>query len=354
MLLFTLFACASPSVSLVEARDLGVLPYPQAVQARDGGYSGTFQGRSVWLYGDTILNQDAEDGSRWRHNTFSWTRDARASDGLDGFEEPLDEAGAPLELFVSTEAEAAYNALHAGEDCAETPCGAREVLWPMAMVEDPARDRALVFFVKIHGEPGAWNFFSRGHGVAIWDDPDGHPWRPEPGVDPEHPTLLFPGDTDNYGAAALVEGDHVYTYACDTDGWGKPCRVGRAPLATVEVREDWRFWDGEAWSADIGDAAEVFDGASQMSVQWNEALGMYLALYVPGLTDTITLRTAPAPEGPWSREVALMETLPAAEDWVYCGIGHPEYDDGANLYVTYYRTTEPWHGEVRLVELTLE
>jgi hypothetical protein len=69
--------------------------------------------------------------------------------------------GAPEEFFPETEEEHAYNVAHSGEGC-EEPCGGREVLWPMDAVEDTANSRVLAFYVKIHGEPGAWNFFPEG------------------------------------------------------------------------------------------------------------------------------------------------------------------------------------------------
>ena len=159
MLLAALIACA-PELSLLQATDLGPLEQSDTIKGRDGGYSVTFGDRSVWLYGDTMLSLEGEDGSAWRDNTWSWTTDLDVSDGVAGFVEPLDSVGAPQELFAETEEEAAYNAAHSeaimGEDC-EDPCGGREVLWPMAGVETEAG--VLVFYVKIHGEPGEWNFF---------------------------------------------------------------------------------------------------------------------------------------------------------------------------------------------------
>jgi hypothetical protein len=44
-----------PGFSIVSATDLGVLETTPSIRGRDGGYSATFSGRSVWLYGDTIL-----------------------------------------------------------------------------------------------------------------------------------------------------------------------------------------------------------------------------------------------------------------------------------------------------------
>ena len=41
------------------------------VRARDGGYSGSVWGHSVWVFGDTVLAAPDEDGLTWHHNSFS-------------------------------------------------------------------------------------------------------------------------------------------------------------------------------------------------------------------------------------------------------------------------------------------
>jgi hypothetical protein len=50
-----LLAChPKAEVAVVATRDLGPLETTSAIKARDGGYSVAFQGKTVWLYGDTI------------------------------------------------------------------------------------------------------------------------------------------------------------------------------------------------------------------------------------------------------------------------------------------------------------
>lgn len=354
-----LAACGyRPDVEVVATRDLGPLETTAAVKARDGGYSVGFRGRTAWLYGDTILSLAGVDGSSWRDNSWSWTPDLDASDDLAGFDEPVDGLGAPEEFFPETEAEAAYNSAHAGDPCAEAPCGAREVLWPMDAVLDRERDRVLAFYVKIHGEPGAWNFWSLGSGVAIWDDPDEAPDRPEARPGTTDPTLLFDAPHP-FGTAALVHEGVLFAYACvaSGDGWTTPCRLGRVDPAEVMDPEAWRYWGGSGWTADLAAAAAVLDGNAQLTVHWNPFLDRFLAVHVDWVTDDVVLRTAEAPEGPWSDPVLAFTALPAAGDgWIYCGLGHDELqrEEGRFEYVSYYRSTGDWTGEVRLVEVEVD
>ncbi|MBI2889366.1 MAG: DUF4185 domain-containing protein [Nitrospirae bacterium] len=343
---------------------MGALPATAAVKGRDGGYSVLFGKKSVWLYGDTVLSLVGEDGSAWRDNSWSWTEDTSAADGLAGFSEPVDSLGAPQEFFPETDDEAAFNRAHSGTDC-QTPCMARRVLWPMDLVEDRKRSRVLIFYEKIYGEPGAWNFYAIGFGVAVWRDITALPERPVIRPESAEPTLLFDGEQDNFGDAALIVDDTLYAYAC-SEGTGvgkpavpvmagKPCRLGRVVLEQVLDRGAWRFWDGSGWSDDLSHAGPVFEGSSQLTVHWNEHLQQYLAAYIAEPFDHFILRTAPAPEGPWSSAHDVFTAQKAAEGWVYCGLLHKEYsrEGGRIEYATYFRSTGPWTGEIRLVELEL-
>ncbi len=342
---------------MVSAKDLGVLPTHPGIRGRDGGYGGTFAGRSVWLYGDTVLEEAAADGRRWRHNSWSATTDFDASDGLTGFLEPLDAAGAPEEFFPQTIDEQTWNDIHFVDDCTVEPCGSRWAVWPGAMVEDAARARALVFYFLVYAEPGDFNFQGVGSSIAVWDDFDAGPTRPELSPGTKHPTLLFGENEPELGAAALVVGDRVYAYACVTEGLSKPCILARASLADALDHDAWRwFAGGGAWSPRAADARPVLDGNDIMTVTFCPALGVYLAVYSQPLGTRTLLRTAPAPEGPWSRATLAFATRkPEGDATVYDALAHPELarDGGRVQYVSYSRSTGFLESEVRLVELTL-
>lgn len=350
-----LAACAGEDVQLEQAKEMGLLETTTAVKGRDGGYSGLVFGRSVWLYGDTILSLEGEDGSSWRHNSWSFTTDTNAADGLGPFEERVDDLGAPRPFFAGTAEERAFNAAHAGEDC-EDPCGARRALWPGALIWDAEGSRALVFYHKIYGEPGPWNFYGLGSGVAIWTDFEESPVRPEPKVIDGEPTLLFSADEGSFGAAALIHDGFLYAYACD-GGLDKPCLLGRVPPGEVEDRSAWKFYaDDGTWIENVADADPVFDGAPMLDVHYNEHLRRFLALYSRPLSNDVVVRTAPAPEGPWSSETQVFEMEPQHNgDPAYAALAHPELmEDGGRIeYFTYYRGTGDWTGELRVVRLEL-
>ncbi len=347
-----------PGATVAEITDLGIVTTSDTIRGRDGGYSAVFEGRSVWLYGDTTTEIAAADGRNWRHNSWSYTTDLDLSDGLTGFKERNDTAGAPSEFFPQTEKERAFNDIHFIDDCTEEPCGARWAIWPAQMVADDERFRALIFYHKIYAEPGEFNFEGFGTSIAVWNNFEEPPERPVFKPEAEHPTMMFEKDEPSFGSAAVVVDDFMYVYACDLDWVVKPCKVARVPLVDALDRSHWEYWAGsDGWVADLEQAASVFDGNDMMTVSWNSYLNSYLAIYSQPLDAKVMMRTAPAPEGPWSAEAKVFDAeKPEEGEWVYDALAHPEYqrENGRIIYVTYTRNTGFLQSEMRLVEVELE
>ncbi|WP_437898499.1 DUF4185 domain-containing protein [Sorangium sp. So ce124] len=349
-----LAACGGePGPGVESAEEIGVVEKGAWIEGRDGGDSAVVWGKSVWVYGDTVLTQADEAGTNWHHNSFDISDDLDASDGIGGFSSPADSVGAPGYFIAPTADEQAFNDAHAGDDCAEAPCGARWAVWPGAPVFDAARDRALIPYGLIYAEPGDFNFRGVGQSFAIWEGLDEAPERPIVDASAEHPDLLFGEGEPGWGAALVAHGDDLYTFACD-GSLSKPCRLARVPLETPVDRGAFRYFDGDGWSDDAGDAAELFDGAPIMSVSYCEHLGAWLAVYAPPFDHRIVARTAPDLTGPWSDESTLY-TAPE-EHAPYDAVHHVEYeeDGGRVQYITYSRPTSGWFGsEFALVRVVL-
>jgi hypothetical protein len=100
------------------------------------------------------------------------------------------------------------------------------------------------------------------------------------------------------------------------------------------------------------------DTAPALSVHWNEYLGKYLAVYSNQLVSKISIRTAERPEGPWSDSQVVVECVAPTNGkiWSYSGLAHPEFarDNGRVEYLTYYRETGSFTGEMRLVEVSFK
>jgi hypothetical protein len=195
-----------PDVSIVQAKDLRVIPTNPDILGRDGANSALFQGQSVWLYSDTFLAKpDAQDRTLIS-DSWSFTADLNAQSGLSGFQEHLDSTGAPTMILPETAAEQAFNQLHNVNNCQAHPCGARWALWPSSIVVNPANGSALIFYSVISALPGAFNFESIGNSVATWQNLQSQPVRlvQNPALVAGHPDVMFPANQPEFGDASFI------------------------------------------------------------------------------------------------------------------------------------------------------
>jgi hypothetical protein len=348
-------------VRIVAVRDLGVVEVSPVIAMRDCGYSANFQGRSVWIFGDTILEISNEENRTMLCNSWSASYDTDAGDQLSGFSEELDAAGAPLEFFPLTQAERIYNQQHAGEPCQEQPCNAHWAIWPGAIVVDKQKGWAYVFYRKVHVEHGAFAFEHIGHSMAVWKNYEASLERPVFDLVENYPTLFFSEAENGFGSAAFIHDELVYVYGCELDKKDlvKPCRLARVPVADILRREAWRFYSkDDSWSADVSLAADLFKGNDMMSVFYVPYIKRYVAIYSKPMSTTTMIRTAPAPQGPWSLPKVLFNALPPVNDigWIYDSLAHPEFseDQGRIVYITYSRQIAPGQSDMHLIAVELE
>jgi hypothetical protein len=347
-------------VTIGSVRDLGAVESSSLVLMRDCGFSAIFQGKSVWVFGDTFLEYANVDDRRLLCNSWSSTYDLDAGDGIAGFEESVDEVGAPLELFPLTEEEELYNKIHKSEFCAQEPCNAHWAIWPGSIVVDNKKGWAYVFYRKVHVEHGQFNFYHVGHSIAIWKNYSSPAERPIFEYVEGYPTLFFSEGEDGFGSAAMLLGKMVYVYGCELEEGGlvKPCHLGRVPIASILDRSAWSFYDGTGnWSPQVSQAVNIFDGNDMMSVFHDSYIDRYVAIYSQPMDTRVMIRTAVNPEGPWSNPMELFTALAPDNDvgWVYDALAHPEFsqDFGRIIYVTYSRQTGHLAAEMRLVAVEL-
>lgn len=350
-----------PALTVISTSDLGTIPTNPDILGRDGALSTMFQGYSVWLYGDTFLAEPNADGRGLISDSWSYTTDLNAADGISGFQERLDSIGAPEMILPETSAEYSFNQAHNGNPCEEEPCGARWALWPSSIVDDPVNNRALIFYMLVYAQPGAFNFQAIGNSVATWQDFSQSPERPNfnPAIVPDHPDLMFNQNEPSFGSAALINNGTLYIYGCGvpSDSNDKGCRLAQVDPANVLDPTAWTFYAGGGqWSSQLTDAVSVIPEANILSISWNEYLQQYVAVSSPPFSQNVTLRTAPQPEGPWSQEVTAFVAMQPTSGNVYDARAHAEYDlnGGQTIFVTYSRATGNFTSEVRLVSIEFQ
>jgi uncharacterized protein DUF4185 len=137
-----------------------------------------------------------------------------------------------------------------------------------------------------------------------------------------------------------VVGDTLYAYGCNTSNFAVACKLGRVALENVTPLSAWTFYAGNKnWSSRLSDALPVFTGNPILNVSWNDYLQQYVAVYNSPLSENVMMRTAPNPQGPWSREVMAFSALKPApgQSPVDDAQAHPEYNvnGGQTMFVTY-------------------
>jgi uncharacterized protein DUF4185 len=349
----------TPSSFGATATPLGTLNPLTPVQGRDGGQSGLAFGRSVWSFGDTFLNTPDANGQTLHGNSWSFTSSLSVqSDTISGFSQVTDSAGAPTFFIAPTADEAAYNTAHYGCPCQEQPCGARWAAWPGPPLWDAQHGQALIFYGLVHAQPGNFNFYGVGQSIAIWTDWSSSPQRPVVSPSSAHPTLLFGENDPPWGTGALVEGDELYAFACETGSGtlSPPCSLARVPTAQALDRSAWTFYDGSEWSASMSSRATLFTGAPTITVELNRHLNQYTVVYAQPMSNNVVIRTAPSLVGPWSDERLLFVADKPGGN-AYDAVTHSEYEeeDGKILYVTFSRSNGVgWFGsDFALVKVTL-
>ena len=119
-------ACSSatpPSVRVESAVEIGTLGQSSLIVGRDGGWGAHVSAGEVFVFGDSFVSKADADGSSFHSNSYSFTTDRDAADGIGGLVEPVDALGSPLPLVPPTDDEAIYNDAHRGTD------GARWAMW---------------------------------------------------------------------------------------------------------------------------------------------------------------------------------------------------------------------------------
>ena len=334
----------------------------------DAAYSVPLSGgRSLWLFGDTFVGSSRR-AARMVHNTI-------------GIQTGPDVTAAPL---------VAHTGGTADEPEPFFPAPSGTWLWPMAGARTAAG--VVVFFMRVRSArpdlptvleawraEGSLHFFDvfdwTAALVANPDDPVSE-WRVQMLDTPPAVDRIMPG------AGAHEHGDHLYAY-----GWrdGHALRPGRVrkrpryrgfwrprlayalrwPVARIGAGlHDPEWWCGTGWAADATRAVPVVESpATEFTVHRDgdgfvlteaagwlagvdgvralrplQALKRYprssqLLTRLGLLKVSVSVRRAPAPEGPWSAPVRVFTPRVASDVLVYAGKAHPQL--GGDLVCTY-------------------
>lgn len=351
------------------ARDLGAqfTRNPHRMAGQDGAYSIPLgAGKALWFFGDTLTGARTPRESLWFPggaslgpgdmsgfglieklctNTALILDEKSGRDGLRNFQYICDASGALKQLVLRQPDE---------PDVIRVWC-----LHGCAFGNDLYLFYQLVRMLATGPMPV--NFEVVGSGLAFGNSRDWEFQRIYAG----NSATWWPADQPQFASAVLParNEDIIYLYGvlrC-SDGVQR-CYMARVRSTDIKClgKYEYLITDAPVWSSNPRDACCIMTGMpNELSVNWNNHLGCYLAVHSLDLTGRIVGRTAPKPWGPWSEPVDLWRVSPPAWDYpvpypalIYAGKEHAELaeDGGRVLYLTYIEFEEYFP---HLVEVTL-
>ncbi|WP_054815465.1 DUF4185 domain-containing protein [Nocardia arizonensis] len=155
------------------------------------------------------------------------------------------------------------------------------------------------------------------------------------------------GNANFQMSAFLKNGGYVYQYGTPS-GRGNDAFIARVAENDIQNLGEYEYWSGDKWShkGDVNAATPIMGGVGELSVMYNNYLGQFISLTTDPF-NSVVMRRASAPEGPWSPPEVLIDTreLPTA----YAPSIFP-YQTGRDLY---FLTTVHSQYNVVLMRTTL-
>ncbi|MFD7072636.1 hypothetical protein ACFV9G_00380 [Nocardioides sp. NPDC059952] len=316
-----------PSGPVEDVDDLNRITRLRAEPALQGGDVGVSaalgDGRSIWMFGDTLRDKDLPGAG--------FVRNSMLLVEPDCLRVVLPESGGAI--IPDRDEGVGY--------------------WPMSVTSLDKPGYALVVVaaqrVRTTDSEDAFGFEALGPAIAQFVVPDG-------GV-PQLIAVTDIGadDADTrrpmWGAAAAVSGEWLYLYGTAREpdpplGTGFALHVARVAPDQVADPDRWTYWDGTAWTKRAATSSELIpatDGVSQtLSVFERDGRWYAFSKSDEFLGDDLVFWTSSSPTGPF-RAQPPVGTLPsgvAAGELRYMPLAHPDIlEEPGSVIVSYSRNS---------------
>jgi hypothetical protein len=292
-----------------------------AISGTDLGIMWDNGSREVLMaFGDTS-GYCSVPGHQWRYNTLFRSQDGALAKTITVAGSPLWAPGISKQIINSTK-------------WAPSETG----IIPTAGVSAGGAQYLNFMSIKSWDANGAWT--TNYSGIAVSPD-NGEHWGVYPGsVRSARPDAVpgapFVPGNENFQQGAFLKpgpGDpYLYSFGTPSGRGGSAYVARMLPGAVPDLRR-YEYWnsDNNAWvPGNPGAATPVIPGpVGEMSAQYNTYLRQYLTLYTNGGNDVV-MRTAPAPQGPWSPEQVIVPSM-QFPGGIYAPFLHP-WSTGRELY----------------------
>jgi hypothetical protein len=343
-------ASATPAIRSV--RYLGRAPAQAGngwfLAGQDGGQSIPIQGKTLWLFSDTLLGTRTDSN---RNELLSRPLTRRTSRFL----------GNCAALSEAASFEVAMRDLHYYEDTVGRP---REILcateqerlagyrfWPEHGVL--LGGKVYLFYIGIYQfDPSStWGFRGVGSGLAVMDPVAGRSER----LSNQNGWCLWPilGDDLHFGVQLLREEGFVYVFSSRRMGMFSYALLARVLASDITNPAAYEYLSSQepAWSDDPSDSCELTLCSPEFSVSFNPYLEKYLMVYVDGYAKQLVFRTASALWGLYS-EPNNVGRLPHAGNSALLSLGfeHSQFaiNGGQTIFISYCQPCFTQNGLVAL------
>ena len=287
--------------------------------------------QTLLAFGDTF-GDCSIPGQQWRSNTLLRSADRTLTDGLY-VPDPIPDSAAGANyggspIIQNPNIPGRYN--FSKQIIASLGITPTEVtIIPTAGISVGTTQYINFMSIKKWGNPGHWttNFSA----LAVSND-NGQTWSAN------RSTVRRPsGGNQNFQQGAFVRPGDGYLYSFGTpSGRGGAAYVSRVPEGSEQDLTKYQYWGkhffgAASWNTNNPSIATAVIPApvSEMSVQYNTYLNKYIAMYCNGFNNVV-MRTAPAPQGPWSSAQTLV-TSRQIPGGIYAPFMHP-WTTGKDLY----------------------
>ena len=263
-------------------------------------------GQTLMAFGDTFGDCNAPS-QQWRHNVVLRTNDKDPSNGVDIPD------GIPGDVRSGASVSAATPRFANEALPAVGVSGAEVTTIPTAAIAIDGVQYMNIMSVRQWGAPGRW---VTNYSIIATSRDNGQTWTTDPRTIRLNLPASVPGveqiDDSNgkYQVNAYLRGrdGFIYQYGTPNGRFGAAFLCRFAPADILDLTK-YTYWDGKGWSPDTTKSEKVVtEPVGEMSVAWNDRLQKYVMLHGQETSGSLVLRTATAPQGPWSAPTTLLSS----------------------------------------------
>jgi hypothetical protein len=206
---------------------------------------------------------------------------------------------------------------------------------------------------------GAFGFKEMGNTLIKISPKSAPPYKDQQQMDSPMYIEHKQGDIGSFGAGVYVNTKAAgapapdgYIYVYGVDDRTKNLLVARVLPKQFENFSEWTFWDGTAWSNEIGKAQKVADWVSNELSVSPMPDGRYAMIFqVAGMSKDIGLRIGQTPYGPFGPIIKIYDCskdLAKKTYLVYNAKGHPSLSKPGELLISYNINSAEFDKDLKL------